>query len=132
MLKTEIKHGVQARVLILTALAASSALAVFIAPFTNWDDLTERSPDIIIARCTTTPNPIAAIDGMIWSDIEVTSVLKGDTKRGIARMVSQYRPRQGDNFLMSRPTRPTTYIEPTTLQRAIASFRLVAPRLQMS
>jgi hypothetical protein len=37
---------------------------------------------------------------MIWSDIEVVSVLKGDTKPGVARMVSQHAPRQGERFLM--------------------------------
>ena|SRR5213592_4626014 len=39
-------------------------------------------------------------DGMIRSDIEVMSVLKGDTKPGSARMFSQYWPRQGERFLM--------------------------------
>ena len=80
--------------------AASTATAVFILPFTSWDDLTKKSPDIVIARCTTTANPMVVADGMIWSDIEVTSVLKGDTRPGTARMVSQYGPSQGERFLM--------------------------------
>src|ERR1035438_7067219 len=79
---------------------ASSAFAVFILPFTSWNDLSIKSPVIIIARCTTTPEPTIISDGMIWSDIEVMSVLKGDTKPGMARMVSQYGPRQGERFLM--------------------------------
>jgi hypothetical protein len=79
---------------------AGSAFAGFISPFTSWNDISKKSPDIIIARCTaTTPEgPIG--NGMVWSDIEVLSVLKGDTKPGMARMVSQYVPRQGDRFLM--------------------------------
>jgi hypothetical protein len=78
----------------------SSAFAVILGPFTSWDDLTRKSPDIIIARCTATPEPAFIADGLIWSDIEVTSVLKGDTKPGKARMVSQYWPHQGERFLM--------------------------------
>jgi len=79
---------------------AGSAFAVFISPFTSWDDLSKKSPDIIIARCATTPEPMGIADGMIWSDIEVMTVLKGDTKPGTARMVSQYWSRQGKRFLM--------------------------------
>ena len=81
-------------------VAISTAMAVMISPFTSWDDLTRKSPDIIIARCTTTPEPMVIADGMIRSDIEVMSVLKGDTKQGTARIVSQYWPRQGERFLM--------------------------------
>ncbi len=80
--------------------AVSTAMAVIVLPFTSWEDLTRKSPDIIIARCTTTPNPTVLGDGMVWSEIEVQSVLKGDTKPGSAQMVSQYWPRQGERFLM--------------------------------
>src|SRR5436190_15897874 len=80
--------------------AVSTAMAVIVLPFTSWEDLTKKSPDIIIARCTTTPNPTVLGDGMVWSEIEVQSVLKGDTKPGSAQMVSQYWPRQGERFLM--------------------------------
>jgi hypothetical protein len=80
--------------------AAGSAFAVFVSPFTSWDDLSKKSPDIVIARCVTTSEPRAIGDGMIWSEIEVLSVLKGDTKPGTARMVSQYWPRQGERFMM--------------------------------
>lgn len=79
---------------------AGSAFAVFISPFTSWNDLSKNSPDIIIARCATTAEPTVIADGMIWSDIDVMMVLKGETKPGTARMVSQYLPRQGDRFLM--------------------------------
>ncbi len=87
----------------LSALLVASGLsmAVLIGPFTSWDDLTKNSPDIVVVRCTaTTPDTTPIGDGMIWSDIEVTLVLKGDTKPGLAHMVSQYWPRQGDRFLM--------------------------------
>ena len=85
---------------IVLLVAVSTAAAVIILPFTSWDDLTKKSPDIIIARCVTTPNPTVVGDGMIWSDIEVLAVLKGDTKPEAARMVSQYWPHQHERFLM--------------------------------
>jgi hypothetical protein len=81
-------------------VVAGSAFAVILLPFTSWDDLSSKSPDIIIARCANTPEPMIVNDGMIWSDIEVISVLKGDTKPGTARMVSQYGPCQGERFLL--------------------------------
>jgi hypothetical protein len=68
--------------------------------FTSWDDLTKKTPDIVIARCVTTANPTWIVNWMVHTDIEVISVLKGDTKPGTARMYSGYRPYQGERFLM--------------------------------
>src|SRR6266536_3265715 len=85
---------------IVLLVAVSTAAAVIILPFTSWDDLTRKSPDVVIARCATTPNPTVIGDGMISSDVEVLSVLKGDTKPGVAHMVSQYWPHQEERFLM--------------------------------
>ena len=95
---------------------------MFILPFTSWDDISKKSPDIIIARCTvTTPDgPIA--DGMVWSDIEVTTVLKGDTTPGTARMVSQYVPRQGERFLMFSTYQSN---EPYRAYNATETYRVV-------
>src|SRR2546430_15476794 len=70
--------------MLVLLFAVSTTMAVIILPFTSWDELTRQSPDIIIARCATTPNPTVIGDGMIWSDIEVLAVLKGDTKPGVA------------------------------------------------
>ena len=86
-------------ILALLAVCATAS-AVLIFPFTSWDDLTQHSPDIVIARCTATPNPQMIGDGMIGAEIEVITVLKGDTKPGPAKMVSQYWPHQGEQFLM--------------------------------
>jgi len=85
---------------IVVLLAAAGAFAGAILPFTSWDDISKKSPDIIIARCTATAPDGPIGNGMVWSDIEVVSVLKGDTKPGMARMVSQHAPRQGERFLM--------------------------------
>ena len=89
-----------ASIAIVVLLAAVSAFAIAVVPFTSWDDISKKSPDIIIARCTATTPDGPIVNGMIWSDIEVLSVLKGDTKPGMARMVSQHAPRQGERFLM--------------------------------
>jgi len=93
------KAKASATIVVLLA-AASSAVAVPILPFTSWDNLSIKSPDIIIARCSATAPDGPIGDGMVWSDIEVLSVLKGDTKPGVARMVSQHSPRQGEQFLL--------------------------------
>lgn len=93
---------------IITSLlvVVGTASAIFVNPFKSWNDLTESSRDIVIARCTSTlgttkpEKTTAIIDGMIPSDIEVLYVLKGSTKPGLSRMVSQYWPYQGEQFLM--------------------------------
>jgi len=86
---------------IIALLAAfGTASAVLVWPFTSWDDLTRNSPDIVIARCTTTPDPKLIADGQIWSEVEILTVLKGDTKPATANMVSQYWPHQDEQFLM--------------------------------
>jgi len=36
--------------MLVLLFAVSTATAVFIGPFTSWDDLIRKSPDIIIAR----------------------------------------------------------------------------------
>ena len=68
-------------------ISIATAAAIGIARFTSWDDLAQNSPDIIIARCTETPKSGGVVNGMIWADIEVVSVLKGNTKPGAARMI---------------------------------------------
>jgi hypothetical protein len=89
--------------------AAFAAMGVLIAPFQGWDNLKRYSSDIIIARCGNTPNPfnvktngiwIDMQDGMIDSQIQVLSVLKGATNLGAARLTSQYWPRQGEHYLI--------------------------------
>jgi hypothetical protein len=85
---------------LLTRLFAGSAIAVWVLPFTSWEDLTEKSTDIIIARCTKTAEPRIVSDHMITTEIEVLFVLKGGTKTGPAQMVGGYQPQQGERFLL--------------------------------
>jgi hypothetical protein len=92
--------------IIILLLTASTAFAVLMSSFTSWDDLIERSPEIIIARCTSTlgssksERPILNIDGMIPSDIEVIAILKGNGKPGLEHLTSQYWPCPGRAFLL--------------------------------
>lgn len=90
------------RSLIIIGLLAAigTVSAVYVSPFASWDDLTQKSPDIVIARCTATPDPEIILDGQIWSEVEILSVLKGNTKPAPAKMISEYWPRQGEQFLM--------------------------------
>jgi hypothetical protein len=75
--------------------------------FLGWNDLIDGSPSIVIARCTMTPGfippgvtPTMTIveGGGRVSDIEVISVLKGNTKTGPAQLMSFYKPCQGELF----------------------------------
>ena len=96
------KPSVFATVAAIAFLAAiNRASATASAPFASWAELTQKSPDILLACCTvTTSNPEWFVNGMIVSDIQVTAVLKGDTQAGAAKMVSHYWPHQGECFLM--------------------------------
>ena len=93
--------------LVATCFVATAFLTTL--SFPGWGALTQSSPDIIIARCTMTPDPlnektngigIDIVDGLINSDIEVISVLKGATNTGPARLYSQYWPRQSEYYLI--------------------------------
>ena len=81
-------------------VAVTAALAVYVSSFTSWDDLIRDSKDIVVVRCTKTTPENTPINDMVWSDIEVLSVLKGETKVGAALMASTYWPRQGERFLL--------------------------------
>jgi len=105
------------KIAFLMVVSTSMAFSVF--NFSSWQALTQSSPDIIIAQCTKTPDPFNLKttngisidpDGLIDSDIEVISILKGATNWGVeklkapsfgtARMSSQYLPRQGEYYLI--------------------------------
>jgi hypothetical protein len=91
-------------VLLATAVAA---LATLVANFKSWDDLIDRSPEIILARCVATRDFISATNtlpvvsgAMIDSEIEVILILKGDSKPGFSRLASRYWPYRGQYFLV--------------------------------
>jgi hypothetical protein len=89
--------------------AVATAVAVFTSRFSNWDSLKRTSPDIIIARCTKTPNAfevegnvtrIGNPHGLWQAEIEVVCALAGRTNLGPAHLTSFYRPRQGEEYLV--------------------------------
>jgi hypothetical protein len=85
---------------------AGTTFAIFINNFTTWNDLIERSSDIVIAKYTPAPangnmkKTVAITDGVLYSDIDVLLVLKGNKKPGLSNMASQYCPSNGEQFLL--------------------------------
>jgi hypothetical protein len=126
-------------IVMLTLVAAVIAVtATPVIPFTNWNDIIEQSPDIIIAKRTEQPlitlptNGMGAIsvsDAGLPNPIEVVAVLKGDTKPGPAQLWLPYSfrlgelPHRGDMFLVFARGHSNT---PTNLSyQAIENYRIV-------
>ena len=86
--------------LLLTG-ATAGALAVLVQDFTDWESIIAKSPDIVIAQCISPfRNARRYPDGMLWADIDVLNVLKGDTKPGKLQLVTQHSPQQGWRYLI--------------------------------
>src|SRR5271154_280458 len=85
---------------IILLMFAITAMARIIIPFKDWQTLIQNSPDIVIARGVTDPDGNMGLNGINVSDIQVLSVLKGDTMPGQAKIASEYCPRKGERFLM--------------------------------
>jgi hypothetical protein len=78
--------------------------------FSNWNNLINSSRDIIIAQCTATPDFFAQssvtprfvtnIGGGWTSDVNVITILKGNTKIGLSKLSSFYKPYQGELFVV--------------------------------
>lgn len=90
-------------------LVAATALGVMVTPFRGWRNLTQSSTDIIVARCSSTPDPSRPdkngvteeiVDGVVDSEMNLISVLKGATNSGLVRVTSQYWPRQDECYLI--------------------------------
>jgi hypothetical protein len=94
--------------IILLLAVTWTAFGLYINYFKSWSNLIDGSPDIVIARCTATPDftppgvkpKMVDIVGGGWlSDIEVISVLKGKTKPSLSHLISFYKPHQGELFV---------------------------------
>ncbi len=84
---------------------ASVVWAVKLSPFSGGDEVKDRSPNIIIARyLKTVENPSEENRGLIYLDIEITSVLKGSTNLGPAHLRSSYQSspelNEGEQYLV--------------------------------
>lgn len=99
----------------LVFISAGSLMAVVMYAFSSWDFLTETSPDIVIARCSRTPDPYrdhgsGPTGSLFDTDIEVVSILKSATNwgtevldappKGSSRLSSAFYPRQGEYYLI--------------------------------
>ena len=110
-------------------LMTTAALTIPITNFKDYDDLVANSPEIIIARCTSTLDFITAsnkmvivIDGMIDSNIEIVSVLKGTPNPGSAHLGSEYWPYRGECLLVFANDRKDEYNKGYT---AIEGYRVI-------
>lgn len=106
---------------------ASIATAVVIMPFRGWERLAQKSSDVIVVRCSKTPDPLAPdkdgvsleiIDGIVDSDMEIVSILKGGTNSGNVRVSSEYWPRQRECYLIFADFHDGYY-------QAVESYRVV-------
>lgn len=92
--------------------------AYITSDFAGWPALEGKSHDIIIARCSATPDlsPVGtngvAIDrrGLIYSEIQIVAVLKGTNNFGTGQLVSSYWPRQGEYYLIFSDYRFGSYL----------------------
>jgi hypothetical protein len=123
---TEWRNTMKMKATIATGLIigfVTTTLGIIMVPFTNWRSLIDHTPDIVLASCTKTPDPyhvfqdgiqIDMRDGLIDSEIEIVSVLKGRTNLGPAKLTSQFWPRQGENYMVFSIFHNGTYnaIEP--------------------
>jgi hypothetical protein len=122
-------HTTKIRTIIFAfSLAAATILAVVVRPFTNWEEVASTSPEIIVARCLSTPQPLqpdengaikTLVSGLLNSSIEPMAVLKGKPVLGSATLCSQYWPRQGEAYLIyARSMTSNVY-------NAVESYRVV-------
>jgi hypothetical protein len=114
--------------IVAVLVIANITFGTLIDQFRGWNDLIDKSHDIIIAKCTATlgttkPEKLTIIiDGVIPSDIQVISVLKGNTKVGPSHMASQYWPYQGEKFLLFANYRNDQYY---TGYNAVEAYRVI-------
>lgn len=101
-----------------------TAGAMLISQFESWDNLIEQSPDIVIAKCATSLETTKSenriiLNGIISSDIDVISVLKGNSNVGLSHLHSSYQPQQGESFLIF------ANYEPNVGFRAAEGYRVI-------
>ncbi len=86
------------------ALLALSGLAYLVSPFPGYDELEDRSPDIIIVRCTTNaPPPFPrnkTINDIDTLAAEIVTTLKGTNSPGPITLNSLHWLNQGDDYLV--------------------------------
>jgi hypothetical protein len=106
--------------MMMIIMIVTLTMAVPYRSFDGWGRVMRTSPAIIVARCTETPTE-TGIHGVIDANIEVLSVLKGTNQLGKARLVSLYRPRQNETYLILPQTSDSS-----APYQAIESYRIVS------
>lgn len=105
-------------ILAVSLIFTTIALAIPVLPFPGWEEIKQKSSDIIIARCVeTTDNPVEEKkDGMLFitrglikSDIQVIYALKGQTIITSAKLNSLYWPRRGEEYAIFATLQGETY-----------------------
>lgn len=92
---------------VLLLLSSLSAMAYRSLPFPGWPELQEHSKDIVVVKCKRTRSPNPVIDGaehngrgLIDTDVEIVSVLKGSTNVSASVVRSAFWPRQDEYYLV--------------------------------
>lgn len=97
---------------------AGDTLGLALSLFSGWDKVKRHSSDIIIARCVKTVDGPREGHGLLFSDLEVLSSLKGRTNLGPARLDSLFWPRQGEHYLIFANYHDAFY-------QAVETYRIV-------
>jgi hypothetical protein len=104
-------------IFVLLFASTTSVLAILTVSFPGWDLLKDKSPDIIIARCTKTPLQSYG-DGEFYSDVDVVSVLKGTNGLRSSQLWSLREARQGEYYLVYSTFHDGSY-------QAIEEYRVI-------
>ncbi len=84
---------------ILIISTATIAIAIMTTPFQGWDWTVNESKDIIIARCSETPQQTVH-DKLVKVQIKVTAILKGTNSLGPAFLYTEFPLRQNEDYLL--------------------------------
>jgi hypothetical protein len=88
---------------------ATMVMGLALHEFRGWQDLTERSSDILIVRCTETPDPtvpdkngvVHEMYGCVESNVNIVYVLKGTAStNSAAKLLSNTEQLQGEYYLI--------------------------------
>lgn len=110
------------KIKIVTLFALTLAVTVTgipVLPFPGWEEIEQKSTDIVIVRCQKSiDDPANAIRGLIHSDIQVICVLKGQANIISAKLDSMYWPRRGEEYALFSTLQNETY-------DAIETYRVI-------
>ena len=89
-----------AGVLLVCSFCAASTPVAFMPQFSSWDSMIRRSADIAVVEWEHPPLRTDFANGEAWSDVKVISVLKGSTRSGLVKLISEHVPKEGERALI--------------------------------